>query len=73
MVQGKKLTWVNGYELPGLYAAGNVKMVPDLIQCAVAAADRYRMAVGCGEGGLDLGGGVCLVVRGEDAGSCEEL
>jgi len=31
IVQGKKLTWVNGYELPGLYAAGDVEMVPDLI------------------------------------------
>lgn len=73
VVGRKRLTWIYGHELPGLYAAGNVVMVPDLIQGAVAAADGYWMAAGCGEGGLDLGGGVGLIIRREDAGSCEEL
>lgn len=70
LVETKRLTWIYGHELPGLYAAGDVVMVPDLIQRAVAAADGYWMAAGCGEGGLDLGGGIGLIVRGEDAGSC---
>lgn len=73
MVGEKKLTWVNRHKLPGLNAARHVIMVPDLIERAVATADRYRMTVSCREGGLDLGRSVCLVVRGENAGGCEEL
>ena len=31
MEEGKGLTWIYGHELPGLYAAGDVKMIPDFI------------------------------------------
>ena len=62
MVGRKRLTWIDGHELPGLHAARDVEMVPDLIQCAVATADGHCMPTWCGQGGLKLGGGVRLVV-----------